>query len=483
MSNEIIEGYLLIDGELVESESGKWATAINPANEAVIGRAADGSRADVARAVDAASRAWPAWAERTGEERGEILRKFGDRLAERAEEISRIEVLDSGNTYKPTLMSIHDTVRSLRYYAGLAHSIKGETIPSTNRHLHMTVLEPYGVVGRIAAFNHPAMFSAARTASALVAGNTVVVKPPETSPLSVLMMGEIAREVFPRGVFNIVNGSGTEVGDALVRHPDVKRLALIGSVSTGRVIQRSAAEVAVKHVTLELGGKNPMIVFPDVDLDAVAESAVQGMNFTWQGQSCGSNSRLLIHEEIYEAVLAKVVERVAAIRLGDPMSPDTGMGPINSRRSLDHVLSFFDPAETAGARLMKGGKRPAGAQFERGFWVEPTVYADVTPGMRLWRDEVFGPILSVSKWRSVDEAVALANDTDYGLSAAIWTRDINHALNTAKRLRAGSIFINGSNTHFLGVPWGGFKNSGIDREEGVEELYSYLETKVINVLL
>ncbi|MFM0281296.1 aldehyde dehydrogenase family protein [Paraburkholderia sediminicola] len=483
MSNDFIKGKLLIDGDLVESESGNWADSINPANEEVIGQAADGSRADVSRAVDAASRAWPAWAERTGEERGEILRMFGERLRERAEEISRIEVLDSGNTYTPTVMSIHETVRSLRYYAGLAHSIKGETIPSTGRHLHLTVREPYGVVGRIAAFNHPAMFSAARTAAALVAGNTIVVKPPESSPLSVLIMGEIAREVFPRGVFNIVNGSGAEVGDALVRHPDVKRLALIGSVPTGLAVQRSAAEVAIKHVTLELGGKNPMIVFPDVDLDAVADSAVQGMNFAWQGQSCGSNSRLLIHEDIYEAVLERVVSRVSAIRLGDPMLPNTGMGPINSRKSFEHVLSFFDPSQTSGTRLMTGGKRPTGKAFEKGFWVEPTVYADVTPSMRLWREEVFGPVLSVGKWRSVDEVVALSNDTDYGLSAAIWTNDIKNALNTAKRLRAGSIFINGSNNHFLGVPWGGFKNSGVDREEGADEVYSYLETKVINVIL
>ena len=483
MDEQLITGRLLIDGELVDSETGEWAASINPATEAVIGRAPAGSRRDVARAVDAAQRAWPAWAERTGEERGELLRGFGERLLERAEALSRIEVLDSGNTYVPTLASMHETVRSLRYYAGLVHGLHGETIPATGRHLHMTVYEPYGVVGRIAAFNHPAMFSAARTASALVTGNTVVVKPPETSPLSVLVLGEVARETLPAGVFNIVNGTGAEVGDALVRHPDVKRLALIGSVPTGQAIQRSAAEVGVKHVTLELGGKNPMIVFPDADPDAAAESAVRGMNFSWQGQSCGSNSRLLVHDDIYDDVLARVVERVAAIRVGDPMLPDTGMGPINSRKSYEHVMSFLDPAQTHGARLMTGGRRPPGHAFEKGFWVEPTVYADVTPGMRLWREEVFGPILSVARWRDVDEVVAMANDTEYGLSAAIWTNDIRQALNTARRIRAGSVFVNGSNTHFLGVPWGGFKNSGVDREEGIEEMYSYVEKKVINVML
>jgi aldehyde dehydrogenase (NAD+)/betaine-aldehyde dehydrogenase len=226
-----------------------------------------------------------------------------------------------------------------------------------------------------------------------------------------------------------------------------------------------------------------MIIFPDVDLDAVADSAVRGMNFDWQGQSCGSNSRVLIHEDIYEAVLDRIVQRVSAIKLGDPMLTSTGMGPINSKKSWDHVMSFLDPQQTAGARLMTGGKRPQSAEFAKGFWVEPTVYADVSPDMRLWKEEVFGPILSVSKWRDLDQVIAMANDTTFGLSAAIWTNDIKTALNTAKRLRVGSIFINGSNAHYIGVPWGGFKNSGVDREEGVEELRSYLETKVINILL
>jgi aldehyde dehydrogenase (NAD+)/betaine-aldehyde dehydrogenase len=240
-----IVGRLLIDGELVEGEGG-WEDSINPANEEVIGQVAIGSRKDVDRAVAAAQDAWPEWAAKTGEERGELLRQFGVRLKQRAEEISRIEVLDSGNTYLPTLASLNETVRSLNYYAGLAYSMKGETIPSTRQHLHMTVHEPYGVVARIAAYNHPAMFSVARTAAALVAGNAVVVKPPETSALSVLILGEIAKEVLPRGVFNIVNGPGATVGDALVRHPDVKRIALIGSVPTGQAIQRNAAESGVQ---------------------------------------------------------------------------------------------------------------------------------------------------------------------------------------------------------------------------------------------
>lgn len=478
-----LEGRLLIGGELIESESGGWVNSINPANETICGRAVAGTAKDVARAVDAAQRAWPAWAERDVAERGELLRTFGEKLMQRAEELARIEVIDSGNTFIPTMHAMDEILRTLRYYAGLAYTIKGETIPATTRHLHLTLREPYGVVGRITAYNHPALFSVARTAAALVAGNAVVVKPPETSPLSVLILGEVAREVLPPGVFNIVNGTGAEVGDALVRHPEVKRIALIGSASTGRAIQRSAAEVAVKHITLELGGKNPMIVFPDTDVDAAAEAAVKGMNFSWQGQSCGSNSRLLVHDDVYQAVLERVVRHVAAIKLGNPMDPATGMGPINSAKSYAHVMSFLDPTQTAAAKLMTGGRRPQGSEFEKGYWVEPTVYAGVTPNMRLWREEIFGPILSVSRWNDYETMIAQANDTDFGLSAAIWTNDITRALKTAKRLRAGNIFINGSNVHYLGVPWGGFRNSGVEREESDEELFSYLETKAINIIL
>jgi betaine-aldehyde dehydrogenase len=481
MSN-MLEGRLLIDGELVEGEAG-WSDSINPADETVIGRASNASAKDVARAVDAAEKAWPAWSERSIEERGEIIREFADKVMARADEIARIEVRDSGNTLRPTLHAMTEIQKTARYYAGIAYMLRGATIPATPDNLHMTVFEPYGVVGRIGAYNHPALFSMARALSALVAGNAVVAKPPETCPHSALAIAEIARDVLPRGVYNVVNGNGRDVGDALVRSPNVKRLALIGSVPTAMAIQRSAAEVAVKHVTLELGGKNPMIVFPDVDPDRAADGAIAGMHFSWQGQSCGSNSRVLIHDDIYEDVVERITARAAAIKVGDPMSMETGMGPVNSAKAYAHVTSFLDPEQTRGARLMTGGKRPDGAEFARGYWVEPTVFADITPQMRLWREEVFGPILSIARWSDYEQMVSLANDTEYGLSAAIWTNDITTALKTARRVRAGSIFINGSNRHLPGLPWGGFKNSGVDREEGVEEILSYLETKTINIML
>lgn len=474
---------MLIGGELVPSSAGGWDDSINPANEEVIGRVPAGTAADVDRAVAAAEAAWPAWAARSPSERAETMRAFGQRIAARAEEILQVEVADTGNTITPMRGDVRIAVESLNYYAGLGHELKGETFPATAQNLHMTLREPYGVVARIVPFNHPVMFAVARTAAALASGNAVVVKPPETSPLSAMVLADIAREALPPGLFNIVTGAGRTVGDAIVRHPGVKRIAFIGSAATGRAIQRTAAEVAVKHVSLELGGKNPMIVFPDNDPEEIARAAVGGMNFTWQGQSCGSTSRLLLHEDIHDDVLERVTARVAALRVGDPASADTDMGPVNSKIQLDKVIGFIATAKTENARLMTGGNRPKGAAFERGFWIEPTVFADVAPGMRLWQEEVFGPILSVGRWRTVDEAVAMANSTEYGLTAAIWTRDIKAALTTARRVRSGHLWINGYSAHFLGVPFGGMKNSGVGREEGIEELFSYTETKTINIML
>lgn len=474
---------MLIGGELVESLSGKWDESINPATGEVIGRSPAGEERDVARAVSAAELAWPKWFALQPKERAETLRLLGERLRQHSEELLRVEVLDTGNTINSLRMDVGMSVDSLNYYAGLAYEIKGETIPSIAENLHLTVREPYGVVARIAPFNHPLMFAVARTAAALAAGNAVIVKPPETSPLSSLVLSEIAREVFPPGVFNVVTGGGASVGDALVRHPAIKRIAFIGSVATGRAIQKAAAESGVKHVSLELGGKNPMIVFPDVDVDTAAKAAVGGMNFAWQGQSCGSTSRLLLHADIHDAVLARVIDIVSGFRIGDPMDPSFNAGPLNSAGQLAKTQKYIEVGKQDGARLLVGGKKPSGKAFERGFWIEPTVFGDVTPGMRIAREEVFGPILSVLRWNTENEVVDIANSTEFGLTASIWTNDIHRALRTARRVRSGHQWINGFAAHYTGVPFGGFKNSGVGREEGLEELLSYTESKTINIVL
>jgi aldehyde dehydrogenase (NAD+)/betaine-aldehyde dehydrogenase len=271
------------------------------------------------------------------------------------------------------------------------------------------------------------------------------------------------------------------VGDALVRHPEIKRIAFIGSTKTGRAIQKAAAESGIKHVTLELGGKNPLIAFADCDIDAVANAAIGGMNFAWQGQSCGSTSRLLVHADIYDAVLDRVVQRVGSIKLGDPMSTESQMGPVNSEMQHKKVMHYIGAGREDGARLMTGGSRPVGKGFERGYWVEPTVFADAKPSMRIAHEEIFGPVLTVMRWNNVEEALDIAGSVEYGLTAAIWTRDIAAAMQTARRVRAGFVWINTVAAHYPAVPFGGYKNSGIGREEGVEELYSYTEGKTINI--
>ncbi|WP_231634822.1 aldehyde dehydrogenase family protein [Novosphingobium sp. KN65.2] len=474
---------MLIGGELVESESGEWIEAINPATEEAIGKFPAGNERDVAKAVAAAEQAWPEWNGIGVAARANALRDFGKAILARADELLEVEVRDTGNTIVPMRGDVKHGVDSINYYAGLAYELKGESIPATPNNLHFTVREPYGVVARIVPFNHPVMFATARTAGALMAGNAVIVKPPETASLSALILSEIAREALPPGVFNIVTGTGAGVGAPLVKHPQVKRIAFIGSVGTGMAIQRMAAETGVKNVTLELGGKNPMIVFPDVDPQAIIASAVAGMNFSWQGQSCGSTSRLLLHESLYDEVVAGLVDRIEAIRVGDPMDEASQMGAINSKGQYDKVLNYIEVAKAQGAKLLAGGHRPVGAGFEKGFWVRPTLFGDVTQDMRIANEEVFGPILSVMKWSTFEQALDIANAVDLGLTASIWTNDIDNALGAARRVQAGYVWINSVGPHYPAMNYGGFKNSGTGREEGLEEMLSYTEQKVLNIAL
>ncbi|GAB7545932.1 aldehyde dehydrogenase family protein [Cupriavidus sp. CuC1] len=473
---------MLIDGELTGSAGGQWLPSVNPATEEIIGHIPAGNAEDVERAAAAAERAYPAWQALGIEGRAERMREVARRLTEAAEAVLAVEVADTGNTVTALKDDVAAAAWGLNFYAGLGYELKGETIPATADSLHFTVREPYGVVGRIVPFNHPILFAAARTAAALIAGNALVVKPPETSSLSATMLAEICKDVLPPGVMNIVTGLGKDAGDAIARNPRIKRIAFIGSPNTGRQIQKSAADVCVKHISLELGGKNPLIVFPDADLEAAKDAAVRGMNFLWQGQSCGSTSRLLVHDSIYDEFVEGVAERVARIRLGDPRSMQSDMGPINSRAQYQRVCDYVEIAKRDGATLVTGAERPAGESFARGYWIEPTVFADVLPHMRIAQEEVFGPILSIMRWSTPDEALRIANGVEYGLTASIWTRDIQAALATATRLRTGYIWVNGVGAHYKGVPYGGYRNSGVGREEGIEEMLSYTETKAINLV-
>jgi 2-formylbenzoate dehydrogenase len=475
---------MLIGGELVPAAGGRTYDDVSPVTGEVIAQVPDASDADVASAVDAAAAAAKAWRRLPAGERGALVGRLADILAEHGDELAQLDSVDGGHPLVSMLQDVDIALEGMRLFAGLGGEIKGETIPASGEHLHYTVREPFGVVAKIIPFNHPLMFAAAKIAAPLVAGNTVVLKPPETAPLSALRMGELFASELPPGVLNIVVGDGPGTGRALVRHPLVRRIGFTGSEATGRAVQRDAAEVGVKDVTLELGGKNAMIAFPDASPSEVAGSVVRGMNFVRSaGQSCGSTSRLLLHSSIADAVLDEVVALMAAIKVGDPRDPGTEMGTLATPGQYEKALRYIEIAKSEGARLRTGGGRPAGLEDDPGLYLAPTLFDNVRPDMRIAQEEVFGPVLSAIAWSTEEEAIDIANSVDYGLTASVWTNDVRRAHRVVRELEAGFVWINGSSAHFTGVPFGGFKLSGLGREENLDELLSYTQIKAVNVMM
>jgi betaine-aldehyde dehydrogenase len=472
---------MLIDGALVEGSGGQIVESVNPATEQPIANVCWGEPADATRAVDAAYQARTSWQRTTLSERSSYLRELNAKLRAHADELAMLDVLDNGSPHAIMSGDVHAAIATSEYFAGLAPELKGVTLPSETDGMHLTVREPYGVVVKIIPFNHPLMFAVTKIVGPLVAGNTVVLKPPPQTPLSSLRLGELIAEVFPPGVVNIVPGDGPTVGNALVTDPRVHRIGFTGSLQTGRVIARAAAE-HMAEVTLELGGKNPMIVFPDADPDLAADAAVAAMNFAWLGQSCGSSSRLYLHRDIAGDVEAALARRLSALRQGDPTDPATEVGTMVSKPQYDRVMNFIDSAHQDGAKVLVGGGRPTGAGFDRGHWIEPTVFTNVPAGARIAREEIFGPVLSVFEWDDEDQVIAAANDTNYGLTANVWTNDLGTALRVVPQLQAGYVWVNGRGEHYLGLPFGGFKESGQGREGSLEELLSYTQTKSLSLL-
>lgn len=480
-TNEPLLQMALIDGERVCAVSELTLDSINPATGRVIARIPRCDERDAELAVAAAKRAAPAWRATEAEDRAKLLLSFADAIEVRADELAGIDSADNGSPLLDMGNDVKAAVAGIRYMAGLALEVKGETMPSRSGRVQFTLREPYGVVVRIIAFNHPLMFCASKMAAPLLAGNTVIMKPSEHTSLSALAMaGDLAR-IFPPGVIQILPGLGGEVGDALVKHRDVRRIAFIGSVATGLRIQASAASSAVKTVTLELGGKNPITVFPDADLDLAVEGIVRGMNFTWQGQSCGSTSRLLVHRDCYDEVISRVAEKMSQLRTGSPLDRNNDSGSLVNRVQLDKVLSYIDIGKAEGARLVVGGERLTDGELADGNFVSPTLFADVDPAGRLATEEIFGPVLSAMPFDSYDEAIKIANSVEYGLTASVYTRDLRTAMAFARDVEAGYVWINESARHFAGAPYGGYKNSGSGKDEDFSEIESYTQVKTVNV--
>jgi betaine-aldehyde dehydrogenase len=468
-------------GKWQKPKADRYVESINPGTGESLGKVADGSVADAEAAIAAAKAAFREWRRVLPLERAKMLRAIADVLRRNGDELAMIDAADCGNPYAEMVRDAQAGAAQLDFYAGLVTEMKGASIPMGPDAVNFSVREPFGVVGRIIPFNHPFMFVAGKSAAPLAAGNTIVVKPPEQAPLSSLRLAELIEGILPPGVWNLVPG-GKEVGQVLASHPDVAKVALIGSVPTGRAVMRAAADT-LKPVTLELGGKNALIAFPDADLDAVSAAVVDGMNFTWCGQSCGSTSRAFVHERIYDVVLERVQKSVKRYKPGIPTDPSTTMGAIVSKVQYDRVLHYIAAGKEDGARLIAGGSRPSEPHLAKGFYVEPTVFADVTMDMRIGKEEIFGPVLSILKWSDEDEMLAQVNQVEYGLTCSIWTNDLVTAHRAAAAVEAGFVWINEVSKHFLGAPFGGYKQSGVGREEGIEELLSCTREKNIHVNL
>jgi aldehyde dehydrogenase (NAD+) len=475
----MIEKGLFINNEWRAAGSGKTMEVINPATEDVCASVASAGAEDLNAAVEAARAAFEGpWAKLSARERGRLVRRMGERLMERADEISRLETLHNG---KPISESRHVEIPAaaecFEYYGGWSDKVMGETIPVKGNHLTYTLREPLGVCAAIVPWNFPLLIAVWKIAPALATGNTIIVKPASQTPLTALALGEIALEVgLPPGVFNVLTGPGAKLGQAVVEHPGIDKIAFTGDTSTGKGIMRAAADT-LKKITLELGGKSPNIVLADADIDAAVRGATIGI-FYGKGEVCAAGSRLLVDKAIKDEFVDKLAARTKKMVAGDPMDPKTRFGPLASKKQLDTVLRYIESGKSEGASLVAGGER-VDIGTGKGYFVKPTVFADVTPGMTISREEIFGPVLATIDFADLDEAIARANDTPYGLAAGVWTRDIKKAHYVARKLQAGTVWINTYNVYDTAAPFGGYKASGFGREMSAHALEHYTQMKSV----
>ncbi|MBI2159066.1 MAG: aldehyde dehydrogenase family protein [Candidatus Rokubacteria bacterium] len=473
-------GQLFIGGAWRAPVSGETYKTINPANEEPSAEVGKGDERDIDLAIAAARKAFDQgpWPRMSAADRGRIVWKLGELIQQNLDEMARLESLNTGKTmFDSGKVEIPFAAEVFRYYAGWATKIHGETLALRDNAFTFTLRQPVGVVGAIVPWNFPFLLSSWKIAPALAAGNTVVLKPASLTPLTALKFAELCQQAaLPEGVFNVVTGPGGTVGMAMVRDPRVDKIAFTGSTEVGKAIMREAAGT-LKRLSLELGGKSPNIVFADADMDAAVKGAMTGIFYN-KGEVCAAGSRLFVEEKIHAEFMAQLTERVKGLKVGDPMDKATRMGPVVSRQQMETVLGYIEAGKHEGARLVAGGGR-ANVGSGKGYFVEPTIFDGVTNRMKIAREEIFGPVLSVIPFTSVDDGLALGNETTYGLAAAVWTRDVAKALRAARAIRAGTVWVNAYNLFDAALPFGGFKESGFGREMGSVGLDHYTEVKTV----
>ena len=477
---------MYIDGGWTEASSGECRQVINPARHGeVLARVPEANAEDVDRAVRAAGAAFQRWRSYHFSVRARALARIAEAIEARAEDLARVTAADTGNALRTQARpEVAFLANLFRYFAGIAGEVKGTTLPAGDSQLQYTRLEPLGVVGAILPWNSPLMIAGFKIPAALAAGNTMVVKAAEDAPLSILMLAEICAQHLPDGVLNVLTGSGETAGAALVAHPDVAKVSFTGSTEVGRGVARVAAD-RLAHASLELGGKNPSIVFPDAVDDDLIEGLLSSSRFTRQGQSCTAGSRLFLHADIHDDVVERLVQRLGQLIVGDPQDERTDMGAVINQTQFDAIQRYLDDGcSTAGMSVALGGQPPREGPLSSGFFHVPTVFTGARNEFRLAREEIFGPVVVVIPWREVDDVVRMANDSQYGLAAYVWGRDLDRVLSTAHRLEAGWVQVNQGGGQMVGQSYGGYKQSGLGREVSLEGMLAgFTQTKQINVSL
>lgn len=477
---EIKYTQLFINNEFVDSKSGKTFATVNPSTGNVIAQISEGDKVDVDKAVAAAKQAFArnsVWRKMDASARGKLMFKLADLMTRDTDYIASLETLDNGKTFSSAKFDVLGSIETIRYYAGWCDKIHGDTIPADGPNLVITLKEPVGVVGQIIPWNYPLLMLALKWGLAMAAGCTMVVKPAEQTPLSALYVAALAKEAgFPAGVVNVVPGYGPTAGAAVAEHPDVRKVAFTGSTEVGHGIMEASGKTNLKRVSLELGGKSPLVIFDDVDVKEAAQIAHDAI-FANHGQNCCAGSRTYVHANIYDSFVKEAKALALKRVVGDPFESTTQQGPQVDQEMLDKVLGLIESGKKQGATLEVGGERLG----DVGFFVKPTVFSNVTDDMRIAKEEIFGPVQSILKFESMDEVIDRANNTEYGLAAGVLTKDIDKALTFARAVEAGSVWVNCYDAITPQTPFGGFKQSGIGREFGADGLKEYLEVKTISI--